>query len=163
MAVAGIATAVRIGQHGHMPDASDPSPGPWRPESFEGVSSFPEVSDWHVRPEPPLEIVYAGLYQGGDTGFLVVRDVAGRKWPFCLDEFGRLRTGSHPAGEHAAFVRPGSPLEAEVVDLMARTAQRIAREPQRVPELAVLPSLYERTLVRSDLHRPRPGWYSIQT
>jgi hypothetical protein len=145
------------------------SRGPWRPELFEGVPGFPEASDWPVRPDPPLEIAYAGLYRDGGTGFMVVRDATGRKWPFCFDKFlGRLCTGAHTGDEQAAFVRPGSPLEADVLALMARTVRRITRDsvyqrPLWIPELKVLPSLYERALTHSSAGRREPRWNSIQT
>ncbi|SEG59319.1 hypothetical protein SAMN04489712_10761 [Thermomonospora echinospora] len=152
-----------------MPDRPDPSTASWRPELFEGVPGFPEAVDWHVRPEPPVEIVYAGVYEDGGTGFMVVRDATGRKWPFCFDRsFGRLFTGAHPDDGQAALVRPGSPLEADVLALMGDTVRRIIRDgarhrPPEIPELRVLPSLYEGALVHAQARRRRPGWASIQT
>ncbi|MFC5185834.1 hypothetical protein [Actinomadura harenae] len=142
------------------------SPHPkWRREEFGGVPGSPEVSTWHVRPEPPLCITEADIYRDGGTGMMTVRDAVGRKWAFCFDKFlGRLCTGAHPSGDDAAFVRPGSPLEDDLFDLMEQTVEQYNRDRTAISarlglaHLDRLPHFHRRALVHSgQTHSPAKG------
>lgn len=128
----------------------------WRPEEFGGVPGSPEVSTWHVQPEWPLRITHADIYRDGGTGLMHVQDATGRQWAFCFDKFlGRLCTGAHPSDDDAAFVRPGSPLEADLFKLMEETVEQVHRERSTAPVrfnpdgLDRLPHIYRQAVAHS--------------
>ncbi|GAA2631589.1 hypothetical protein SMC26_21935 [Actinomadura fulvescens] len=129
----------------------------WRREQFEGVPGSPEVSIWHVPPRMPLRITQTDIYRDGGTAMMTVRDSADQQWTFCFDRFlGRLCTGAHPNEDDAAFIRPGSQLEADLFTVMARTVQHLTHRPTPFspapPDHAALhhlPDIYARALVHS--------------
>jgi hypothetical protein len=84
-----------------------------------------------VPPRLPLQIVDIDIYRDGGTGYMIVKDASGRRYPFCFDKFlGRLCTGRHTSDDDAAYVTTGSDLEAAVFTLMAATIENLSQHPR---------------------------------
>lgn len=129
-----------------------PTTPPWRPERFRGLPGFAEASDWHVPPVPPLTIVDTDIHRDGGTGYMIIKDGSGRRYPFCFDKaLGRLCTGHHTSDDDAAYVTVGSNLEAAVFTAM-ETALRQPAEPHTRRNLDLLRQFFH----RAQPHSGRP-------
>ena len=89
------------------------------------IPGFAEVVDWPVRPARPLRVVDAEQWRcQGVPAWVVVADAAGVRFTFGFDSFlGRLFFGADDeSSDDAAWVRVGSPLEAEIFPVLDRDA-----------------------------------------
>ncbi len=90
-----------------------------------GIPGYAEVADWPTEPTEPLQVVEAEqLRCEGVPAWVVIADARGLRFTFGFDSFlGRLFSGATAeASEDAAWVRVGSPLEAEVYPVLERGA-----------------------------------------
>jgi hypothetical protein len=87
------------------------------------IPGFAEVVDWPVAPLLPLRVVNAEQWRSeGAPAWVVVNDSAGLQFIFGFDSLlGRLFFGAaEENSEDAAWVRPGSPLEAAIFPVLNR-------------------------------------------
>lgn len=108
------------------------------------------VDDWELPPTRPLSVISFGTWRDGwGTQGFVLQDAVGREFAFFFDgHLGRLCSGR---GTHldddAAFVKKGSPLMSEVLDVIARERER------RTEAGIALSGALDKALVYSG-HRP---------
>jgi hypothetical protein len=130
----------------------DDLPSVWDARRLKGIPGFPEVSSWHVPPQPPLRIDAIDIYRDGGTGYLAVSDANGQIYPFCFDKFlGRLCVGKHPADDAAAYVTTGSVLEEDIFRLMKATLDDFTPRSHSTRDLRMdlLRKFFERAKVHS--------------
>lgn len=86
------------------------------------LPGFAEIDKWPEVPQPPLSIKDFGRYRDWgphQTVYVVLADIGGHEYHFFFDRFlGRLCFGKNDKDEDAAFVRVGSPLERDILDIL---------------------------------------------
>ena len=85
------------------------------------IPGFPEVVEWPTRPVRPLRVINAEQWRcEGVPAWVVIADATGAEFVFGFDSLlGRLFYGAtHESSDEAAWVRPASPLEADVLPFL---------------------------------------------
>jgi hypothetical protein len=99
------------------------------------IPCYAEVFDWPTKPTHPVRIKSHGRYRDGGprggTFYVDLEDAKGNIAPFFFDCFlGRLCFGSgYETAPDAAFLRPGSTIEAEafaIIDQLAISSPEYA-------------------------------------